>query len=180
MMYEKLGFETTYNVVVNKLVVDQCADDFMALSAPMFTTVVNRTSLDGKPQCAFLNKLTGPRFSKDLVKGIWEGATVTFVAMQIAYYLGYQRIVLVGVDHNFVTKGRPHKEVESDGADPNHFDPNYFGKGFRWQLPDLETSEIAYALARQKFEEDGRSIVDSTVDGKLQIFDKADLDVALL
>jgi hypothetical protein len=66
-------------------------------------------------------------------------------------------------------------EVTSSGADPNHFDPNYFGKGFRWQLPDLQTSELAYRLAREAFESDRRRIIDCTVDGKLDVFPKADL-----
>jgi hypothetical protein len=49
-----------------------------------------------------------------------------------------------------------------------------FGKGFRWQLPDLETSEIAYGMARSAFEADGRKVVDATVGGKLTVFPKVD------
>ena len=64
----------------------------------------------------------------------------------------------------------------SQGDDPNHFNPQYFGKGFRWQLPDLETSEIAYRMAKQAFEADGREVLDATVGGKLQVFRKVDFD----
>lgn len=48
----------------------------------------------------------------------------------------------------------------------------YFGTGFRWQLPDLQASERAYSLARQRFELGGRRVLDATVDGKLQVFEK--------
>ena len=58
------------------------------------------------------------------------------------------------------------------GKDINHFHPEYFGKGVRWNLPDLEKSEIAYQLAKKEFENDGRRIIDATVDGKLKIFPK--------
>ncbi len=85
-------------------------------------------------------------------------------------------MVLIGVDHNFVTKGKPNTTVVSEGDDPNHFHPAYFGKGFRWQLPDLETSELAYGLAKQAFEADGRQIVDATVGGKLTVFPKVKYD----
>ncbi len=81
-------------------------------------------------------------------------------------------MILIGVDHNFVTQGKPNATVISEGDDPNHFSPNYFGKGFRWQLPDLETSEMAYRMARQAYEKDGRSILDATVGGKLTVFPK--------
>lgn len=179
LMFGRLGFETTYHAVVNRHVVEQSTDDFLKLSAPLFTTFPNANSFGDTPGVGYLNKLIGPRFSTDIRQGIWEGATVTFVAMQIAYFMGFKDVVLVGVDHNFVSKGPAHTLVESAGADPNHFDPNYFGKGYKWQLPDLETSEIAYKLARDAFAKRGGRVVDATVGGKLAVFEKLDLAVAL-
>ena len=58
--------------------------------------------------------------------------------------MGFEEVILIGVDHNFETKGKAKQTVISGGDDPNHFSPEYFGKGFRWQLPDLDTSEEAY------------------------------------
>jgi glycosyltransferase involved in cell wall biosynthesis len=73
-----------------------------------------------------------------------------------------------------VTQGTPHKTVVSDGDDPNHFDSSYFGKGLKWQLPDLEGSEKSYRIAKQVFEESGRKIIDATVNGSCQVFPKQD------
>ncbi len=58
--------------------------------------------------------------------------------------------------------------------DPNHFQEDYFWKGFQWQLPDLKTSEFAYSLARDQFENSGREVLDATLEGKLNVFPKAD------
>jgi hypothetical protein len=80
------------------------------------------------------------------------------------------------VDHSFKQKGEPNKTIVSEGDDESHFDPKYFGKGFRWQLPDLETSELAYRRARQAYEAAGRRIVDATVGGKLDVFPKVEFD----
>ena len=110
---------------------------------------------------------------------IHEGSTVTYVAMQLAYFMGFKKVILIGVDHSFVTKGEPNKVVESKGDDPNHFSGSYFGKGFRWQLPDLDRSEDAYRHAKVAFENSGRSIVDATVGGKLDVFPKVNLKDAL-
>jgi len=175
LMYEELGFETSFHVVVNQLVVEQCAGDFDSINSPLFTTTPSRQHLSDRPNVAFLNKLVGPRFSKNAAHGIWEGATVTYVAMQLAYYMGFTDVALVGVDHRFAVSGPAHQVVESKGADESHFDPRYFGKGFRWQLPDLETSELAYSLARTAFERGGRRLVDATVDGALQVLPKSSL-----
>jgi FkbM family methyltransferase len=109
--------------------------------------------------------------------GLEEGATVTYVAMQLAYYMGFSEVVLIGVDHHFVTQGTPHKTVVSEGDDPNHFDPSYFGQGLKWQLPDLEGSEKSYRVAKQVFEESGRKIIDATVNGRCQVFPKQDYRV---
>lgn len=174
MLFDQIGFATTYYVAVNKLVIEQCAHDIVNLPCPKFIGWRARDLIDFTDDMMFLYSRSGPSFYTDITKGICEGATVTFVAIQIAYYMGFQKVILIGVDHSFTTQGKPHTTVVSQGDDPNHFDPHYFGKGFRWQLPDLETSETAYNMAKCQFEIDDREIVDATVDGKLQVFSKID------
>ena len=174
LLFGKLGFETTYHVCVNRLVIEQCAREIEALHMPRFVSWHSRDLIERRRGMIFVgDPYDGSLgFSKSPADCVWEGATVTYVAMQLAYYLGYRQVVLVGVDHNFVSRGTPHQAVTSTGADPDHFDANYFGKGFRWQLPDLEASEAAYRLAKDAFEADGREIVDATVGGKLTVFRK--------
>ncbi len=113
-------------------------------------------------------------FSGEATGRLFEGFTVTYVALQLAFYMGFSEAILVGVDHNFTTQGPANATVVSQGDDPNHFAPGYFGKGFRWQLPDLEGSERAYRLAQAAYTQAGRSVLDATVGGKLQIFPKVD------
>jgi hypothetical protein len=170
LLFDQLGFATSYHVTVNALVAQQCGREMSQLPCPKFVAWHARRLVDFTPDTMFLVSRRGPRFYTSVARGIWEGATVTYVAMQIAHYLGFRKVILVGVDHSFETKGQPHATVISRGDDPNHFSPRYFGKGFRWQLPDLETSELAYRLAREQFERSGGEIVDATVGGKLQVF----------
>lgn len=173
LLFDKIGFATTYLVAVNHLVIEQSGDEILAVGRPTFMSWHSRRRVRGGAPI-FLPTSRAREFSKDPALGIWEGATVTFVALQLAYYMGFDPVILIGVDHSFATKGSPHKEVTSTGDDPNHFDPRYFGKGFRWNLPDLETSEVAYRMARAAFEADGRRVIDATVGGKLSVFPKAD------
>jgi hypothetical protein len=88
------------------------------------------------------------------------GDTVTY-ALQLAFHMGFKQVILIGVDHHFTTQGKPNTTIESKGEDPDHFAGNYFGKGFRWQLPDLETSERSYRMAGQAFAEAGREVLDN-------------------
>jgi hypothetical protein len=177
LAFEEWGFETSFLLSVNDLVIEQCAQDFRALRMPCFFTWRARKHIQPQDNFHFLyTTYTGPKFAKDVSGRVWEGATVTYTALQLAYHMGFSTVVLIGVDHSFASKGKPNETVVSQGDDPNHFNPKYFGKGFRWQLPDLETSEIAYKMARQAFEADGREVLDATVGGKLQVFRKVDFD----
>ena len=171
------GFRTSYLVSVNDLVIEQCFQDFRDLDIPKFFSWRARNLLypQGSPddQTHFLfTTYSGPRFARDVTGRLWEGATVTYVCLQLAFHMGFEKVILIGVDHNFSTQGDPNTTVVSRGEDPNHFSKDYFGEGFRWQLPDLATSEIAYRKAHSVYREAGREIVDATVGGKLTVFPK--------
>lgn len=173
LMFPELGFPTTYYLCVNDLVVEQCAADIRALSIPKFISWRSHRFIEPTPDTMFLHTTyTGPGFAHDAGGRLWEGATVTFVTLQLAYHMGFSQVILIGVDHDYATKGKPNTTIVSQGDDPNHFNSSYFGKGFRWQLPDLDTSERGYHMARQAFEQDGRQVLDATVGGKLTIFPK--------
>lgn len=172
---EELGITPTYHVVVNQLVVEQSKREFLDLPVPLFTTRANEANFGHRDNLTYLDTLQGPHFSRDVRKGVWEGATVTYVAMQIAFHMGFERVVLIGVDHKFAVSGPPNTVVQSSGKDLSHFSENYFEKGYRWQLPDLDTSEIAYRTARETYSRAGRSIVDCTVEGDLRVFPKSTL-----
>jgi hypothetical protein len=143
---------------------------------PKFITWRGRRWLSDDPDVVFVDTdyTDPPAFSKDVAGRVFEGSTVTYVALQLAYHMGFEEVVLIGVDHSFKTEGPPNVTVESQGADQDHFAAGYFGKGFRWQLPDLDASERAYRMAKRAFEADGRSVVDATVGGKLDVFPKVD------
>ena len=177
LMFPELGFPTSFLVCVNDLVIEQTVGDMQHLQIPRFLSWRSRKWLQPAPDLHFLHTTyTGPKFARNATERLWEGATVTYVCLQLAYYFGFSEVILIGVDHSFVTKGKPNTTVVSEGDDPNHFHPGYFGKGFRWQLPDLDTSEIAYSMARHAFEKDGRRIVDATIGGKLTVFPKVKYD----
>ena len=179
LLFPELGFHTTYFVSINDLVIEQFANEILAQPMPKF--LAWRSHRHFPPQLpvtqlpTFLyTSYTGPGFSTDVRGRVWEGATVTNVALQLAFHMGFQQVILIGVDHNFTSKGDANKTVVSQGDDPNHFAPNYFGKGAKWQLPDLDTSEIGYTLAREAYQKAGREVLDATVGGKLTIFPKVE------
>jgi len=176
LLFPELGFATSCLVSVNDLVLEQCAGEIQALPIPKYLTWRSRGWFPDGPQTVFVDTdFTGPEdFAQDLSARVFEGFTVTYVALELAFYMGFAQAILIGVDHNFVTAGQANQAVISQGDDPNHFSPNYFGAGFKWQLPDLQGSERAYALARAAYAAAGRQVLDATVGGRLTLFPKVD------
>jgi hypothetical protein len=177
LMFPELGFPTSFYVAVNSLVIEQCAADIRTLPVPKFLSWRSRNLIEPTQDTIFLHTTyTGPKFARDARGRLWEGATVTNVCLQLAFHMGFEQAILIGVDHSYSAKGKPNQTVVSQGDDPNHFDAKYFGKGFRWQLPDLDTSEQGYYMARQAYESAGRQVLDATIGGKLTVFPKVDYD----
>lgn len=179
LKWNEEGRQPTYGVAVNDLVIEQFHDELAALACPVFVPWQYRALFDDRDDVIFIEARWQKRFFKDARDGVWPGATVTFAALQIAYHLGFATVILVGVDHRFAQAGPAHLEVVQDKPDVDHFAPNYFGEGVRWNLPDLEQSEASYRLARKVYEADGRRIIDATRGGALTIFEKMPLEQAL-
>lgn len=175
LAFPELGFSTRYYLSVNDLVIEQCASEIQNLSMPRFISWRGRKWIKPQENLYFIHTTyTGEKFAQDIRERVWEGGTVTYTALQVAFYLGFKQVILIGVDHNYVTPGKPNETVVSQGDDPNHFHPGYFGKGFRWQLPDLVQWEDAYRLARRTYEAAGREVLDATIGGKLRVFKRVD------
>jgi hypothetical protein len=176
LLFSKSNFRPSSIVSVNRLVLEQNAGFFNSTDITLY--LANRAAdiIKCRDTVRYLHLITSPRFARDISGSVNEGATVTFVALQVAFHLGFETVGLVGCDHNFATKGPANQTVIGHGADNSHFDPNYFAHGVPWQLPDLEESENNYRLARFAYENSGRKILNCTVGGKLDVFPRCSLD----
>lgn len=170
--FKKFGFYPKYYVAVNDLVVEQAARDIRALNCIKFISQRNAHVVPESAMTYHINTTQPPhRFCHDIALGVDEGWTVTYAALQVAYYLGFQEVVIIGMDHRYTYHGAPNETHLLQGNDPNHFAPNYFG-GQLWDNPDLAHSEESYRIARQVYETDGRRIVDATLNGACTVFEK--------
>lgn len=169
LLFDKTEFRPSCVVAVNAHVVKQNADFYNTTNIPLFLSRDAVRHVRARSNVAFMHT-SGRGFARDCSFSVSEGATVTYVALQLAYHMGFRAIALVGCDHNFVAAGRPNQLATAGTHDANHFDPKYFADGAKWQYPDLLESEVAYRRARAYFEHDNRRIFNSTVGGKLELF----------
>lgn len=127
-----------------------------------------RDGLGYKPDY-LLHPIREHKFCYDPLKEYYEGYSVTFVSLQLAYWMGFTTALLVGVDFRY----KPY-DVQK-GIDPNHFVPEYNG------LTNFDPKSLAkghdmiiesMTLAKKAFEKDNRKIINLTEGTALEVFEK--------
>lgn len=170
----KYGFYPRYLVSVNEKVLRQSHEEIKKLTSVKF---ISNRAVDLYEEGALLHILDThnpkKRFYKNISEGLEEGWTVTYAALQVAYFLGFGEVIIIGMDHRFSYEGRANESKFLKGDDPNHFCSTYFANQ-EWDNPDLIKSEESYRAAREVFELDGRRILDATLNGSCEIFEKID------
>ena len=176
LLFDRGAFRPNSIVAVNPFVIEQNRDFYNATDIPLFISHVGVKEVQDRPNVTFLHSVhLGHAFSKDVSISVNQGATVTFVALQVAFHLGFRHVALVGADHTFQQTASPNTTIVAEGPDPNHFDPNYFAHGVQWQTADLAESEIGYRIAAEAYALNGGEVVNATEGGQLEIFRRQSL-----
>lgn len=118
-------------------------------------------------------------FSYDIVKYLAQGFTVTYGAIQIAIYMGFTEIYLLGIDHNYnITRdaqGNPVRSAENSDNYPKGM-PDYLNMA---NLPRVEETTIAYDTAEVISRKLGIRIYNCTRGGKLEAFERKNLETVI-
>ncbi len=188
---KEMGFKPTFYVVEDRHVM---ADNFKEINKfdvqYKFFPKAYSKFIDAAPNTYFFNMNTGyynetsdfyrlPRFSLDASKRLFCGQSVTMINLQLAHFLGFSEVYLVGMDHSYVIPDSAKidgETIESTDDDPNHFHPDYFGKGKKWHDPHLDRVERSYTYMKLAYEATDRKIYNATVGGNLEVFERRDFN----
>ncbi|WP_310557795.1 6-hydroxymethylpterin diphosphokinase MptE-like protein [Flavobacterium sp.] len=177
LLFDETDFRPNLIVSVNKLVINQNSEFFNSTDIEVILDSSAADTIAKRHNVNFIHSLPFQlKFAGDVSGSVCQGYTVTYVALQIAYHLGFKKVALIGCDHNFVTQGSANMTVVAGDVDPNHFSSKYFSDGVKWQLPDLPGSELHYKMAKEYYEANNREVVNCTVGGKLEIFNRMPLN----
>lgn len=119
--------------------------------------------------------------------GVMETYTVTVAAVQLAAFMGFSPIYLIGCDTNFAppsdaevvevdTSSGTQTLVMGSAPDTNHFDARYHRPGARLYVPPLDATLSSYAAVRSVCEDIGVEVRNATVGGALEIFPRVGFD----
>lgn len=104
-----------------------------------------------------------PKFSEDFSRKCYMGSTVTYSCIQLAVYMGFTEIYLLGVDYSYA--GETGKRYE-------HFYNETTLTSISW---DRQVS-LAYKSAKDYTDKHEVTIYNATRGGKLEVFERVDFD----
>ena len=190
LMFPEISWRPSFYVVEDHLVAEDRGEQINALRGfPKLFPANLRYILEEDDDTIFFDhrpRISYPDgfdFSFDADRNTFAGGTVTYTCMQLAAFMGFKKIYLIGVDANYdipedakVTGRERVKEIDMASDDPNHFHPDYFGKGKRWHEPNVHTMLAAYAEAKRACEARKIEIVNATKGGRLEVFPRQSFD----
>jgi hypothetical protein len=185
------GYRPTFYVVEDSHVMMDNIEEINSYDVPYkFFPVNYKSYIKNRKNVSFFTMNEGfyvehspnycvPRFSTDASKSLFCGQSVTMLNFQLAYYMGFSEVYLIGMDFSYeipnsaTIKGN---DIISNEDDENHFHPDYFGKGKVWHDPHLDRVLNSYKMMRLVFESAGKNIYNATNGGKLEVFERVEYE----
>lgn len=100
-------------------------------------------------------------FPEDLTKGFYWGNTVIIdVCLQAAYLMGFKQVYIIGVDQDYSGDHRWDGLSTENIVDESRFTLN----------------NQSFEVCKRVYETDGRKIINCTVGGKLEVFERTSLE----
>ena len=197
LLFDRINWRPQFYVAVDKRVVPDNREQIDSLPGQMPETKFfypvefrsrgilqshpNTYWYDEKPMRVDMAELPEGTFTRDVSRGVFAVFTVTVAALQLAVFLGFNPIYLIGCDTSYVIPatvqaegGNREKLVGTTDDDPNHFDSRYFGQGRLFHEPHVARMLFHYHEARLVCDSLGVKIYNATVGGNLEEFPRVD------
>lgn len=120
--------------------------------------------------------LDEPHFSSDLTKGIYTIATVTYVHIQLARYMGFTNIYLLGMDNRYKFGMTREGNIFRNENVLSYFGEKEKDESLPKQAPATWEMDVAFNYAEKFSRENGFRIYNATRGGFLEKFERVDFD----
>lgn len=114
-----------------------------------------------------------PYISEDVSDHFCLCFTVTFDAIQLAIFMGYTEIYLLGVDHNYSVKANSKGKITKDDSIKDYFEGL---EKTAITAMNYEATTEAFNVANKYCRSHGITIKNATRGGKLEVFERVNFD----
>ena len=113
-------------------------------------------------------------FSDDAARVLYQASTGMYTAAQLAAYMGFKEIYLIGVDHHFHISQNNAGEIIVDDSVKDYFSEKYNTDKENLYIPNTEKSTLTYVAMKEQCERRGIRVFNATRGGKLEVFKRVD------
>ena len=115
-------------------------------------------------------------FSDDIPHCVYNSMTGMYTAAQIAAYMGFTEIYMIGVDHHFRVSQNNQGEIVVDPSVKDYFTDKYNEDKDKLYIPNTERSTLTYVAMKRHCDSRGFQVYNATRGGKLEVFPRVDFD----
>lgn len=115
-------------------------------------------------------------FSDDCAREIFNATTCMYTAAQLAVYMGFSEIYLIGVDHHFQISQNNKGEIIVDNSVKDYFTDKYNEDKDKLYIPNTERSTLTYVAMKKHCEARSVRVFNATRGGKLEVFPRVAFD----
>lgn len=109
-------------------------------------------------------------FSDNAAKELACANTGMYTAAQLAVYMGFAEIYLIGVDHHFQTSQNNKGEIMVDNSVKDYFCEKYNEDKKDLYIPNVEKSTQTYLAMKKNCDQRGVKVYNATRGGRLEVF----------
>lgn len=182
-IFPQTPWRPTYYVSTDAVMIRDTLSDVEAIPSEKFIPLQNKYYLGIKVRGAhyfFRNDLRDndqpEGFGLDCTEQVNMRGTVTIACIQLAIHMGYRKICLLGIDHNFDKVITENGEVVIDPGVKNYFCDGYDDDVANEVQHDLGNTTRAYMDVRRFCDAHGITVLNASRQTKLQVFDRVDFD----
>lgn len=169
--FEKTDWRPTFYIVVqgwdcpemyDKLGNIGCECAFIGDTDDQFWGVEHDKKIQKFHVVCDVNESRFPLFSEDFSKKCYAGGTVVYSCMQLAAYMGFEEIYLIGVDFSYAEQETSYE--------------HFYGADSIISIGYTDRVMLAYQAAKLYADTHGIKIYNATRGGKLEVFERINFD----
>lgn len=183
-IFNKTTWRPTFYMVVDPIVLQENVEEINQVHAKNTFTLKCYKHLF-QADIYFNNNLNKNKlgtFSRNIMESLYSSGTVSYHLLQIAHYMGFTEVYLLGHDYNFkgaISRTRDLSFLKKEARSQLYFSDNYVRDDEKKAGQAPEEMYFGMEKAKIAFEGSGKKIYNATRISYLDVFEKRNFDELL-
>ena len=179
LMFEKTEWRPTYYISQDEKMLKNCVEQVNKIELPYkFIPLQLKYYFGIKIHKALYFNMSAENSIPfvEFSNAVENSSTVAYTAAQLAAYMGFTKIYLIGVDHSFSVIKNDKGEIIRDVNAKDYFTDEYNTDKQEFYIPNLDASTRTFLKMKKNCDNAGIEVYNATRGGKLEVFPRVNFD----